>query len=110
MRTTTQNLAELVAFTRALQWSSSSTAARGRPVCVRYTTEYAARIATGAWKAKKHKAVAAEARGAWARLQHVSGSRAWMQHVKPTQRDSAAARGLASEGKQGRHTYEPAVT
>ena len=62
VKTTTQNLAHLVAFTRALQWAHSNGRALGRPICIRYNSEYAARIATGAWKAKKHKAFAEEAR------------------------------------------------
>ena len=66
--TTTSNLAELVAFTRALQWAARHPLATGRPICIRYNSEYAARIATGAWKAKKHKAMAAEARQSWAKL------------------------------------------
>ena len=55
VRTTTDNLAELVAFTRALQWARQYALAMDQPVCMRYNSEYAARIATGTWKAKKHK-------------------------------------------------------
>ena len=76
VKTTTENLAELVAFARALQWAAAHALARGRPICIRYNSEYAARIATGAWKAKKHKDMAAEARRAWAMLKKERGGRA----------------------------------
>ena len=51
VKTTTANLADLVAFTRALQWAHSHSRAQGRPICLRYNSEYAARIATGTWSA-----------------------------------------------------------
>ena len=82
VKTTTHNLADLVAFTRALQWAHSNARARGQPICIRYNSEYAARIATGAWKAKKHKAFAEEARRAWAQLKRDKGGQVWMQHVR----------------------------
>ena len=50
VKTTTQNLADLVAFVRALQWAVGHGLARGKPVCIRYHSEYAARISTGACK------------------------------------------------------------
>ena len=77
VKTTTGNLANLVAFARALQWAHSNYRARGRPICIRYNSEYAARIATGAWRAKKHKSFAEEARRAWAQLKRDRGGRAY---------------------------------
>ena len=100
VKTTTKNLADLVAFTRALQWAVSHGLARGKPICIRYHSEYAARISTGAWKAKKHKAMAEEARRAWAQLQRVSGGRAWMQHT-PAANYYRRAAALAKAGKEG---------
>ena len=101
VKTTTENLAELVAFTRALQWAQSFYYATGRPICIRYTSEYAARIATGAWKARKHKAMAAEAQRAWASLKRSNGGRVWMRH---TPRHDLAHR-LAGQGKAGAWVY-----
>ena len=63
---------------------------------MRYTSEYCARIATGAWKAKKHKKVAAEARTAWKELRKSNGGQVWMQHDK-----SHKAKSLAERGKTG---------
>ena len=80
--TITENLAELMAFTRGLQWARRFRDAQGRPINMRYTSEYCARIATGAWKAKKHKKVAAEARTAWKELKKSNGGQVWMQHDK----------------------------
>ena len=110
VKTTTQNLADLVAFTRALQWAHSNTRARGRPICIRYNSEYAARIATGAWKAKKHKAFAEEARRAWAQLKRDKVGRVWMQHVRHEDLDYLIAGGLARAGKNGRSEYSETVS
>ena len=101
VKTTTSNLADLVAFTRALQWARSYALSQGRPVCVRYSSEYAARIATGAWKAKKHKAMADEARRAWAALKRANGGRVWMRHASVKDPRIATAQGLADSGKKG---------
>ena len=94
-------VAELAAFTRALQWARSYAIAIGRPVCVRYHSEYAARIATGAWRAKKHRDFAAEARGAWAALKRANGGRVWMRHVSVKDFCIGAAIALAQHGKKG---------
>ena len=109
VKTTTQNLADLAAFTRALQWAVQHGAARGKPVCIRYNSEYAARICTGMWKAKKHKAMAEEARRAWAQLKHTSGGRAWMRHVPRTEAVYIRACQLAKAGKGGTHIYAEVV-
>ena len=76
VKTVTENLAALVAFTRALLRAAQDPLAnpilaRGqadRPICIRYANQYAAMIATGVWKPKKHKAMAEKARQAWKRL------------------------------------------
>ena len=94
--TITENLAELMAFTRGLQWARRFRDAQGRPINMRYTSEYCGRIATGAWKAKKHKKVAAEARTAWKELRKSNGGQVWMQHDK-----SHKAKSLAERGKTG---------
>ena len=80
VRTTTGNLAALVAFTRALQWALHDPDARVRPICVRYSNEYAANIASGVWRPKKHNAMAEEARCAWAALKRAKPRGVWMQH------------------------------
>ena len=64
-----------------------------------------ARIATGAWKAKKHKAFAEEARRAWAQLKRDRSGQAWMQHVWHEDADYLLAGGLAQRGKSGRFEY-----
>ena len=40
--TITENLAELMAFTRGLQWARRFRDAQGRPINMRYTSEYCA--------------------------------------------------------------------
>ena len=110
VKTTTGNLAELVAFTRALQWAHQHSRAQGRPICIRYNSEYAARISTGAWRAKKHKPMAAEARHAWAQLQRSRGGRVWMRHVTRADPFYPRARGLAAAGKGGTHTCSETVS
>ena len=109
VRTTTQNLSDLVSFARAVRWAAQHFTARDKPICVRYNSEYAARIATGAWKAKKHKAMAEEARQAWAQLKRTSGGRAWMRHVPTQDATYMAARRLAKAGKGGASIYAETV-
>ena len=88
-----------MAFTRALQWARKSTHG---PVCIRYTEEYAARIATGAWKAKKHKPMAAEAQRAWRALRKERGpEQVWMQHAPARSEWAVEAWRLALVGKAG---------
>ena len=105
VRTTTSNLADLVAFTRALQWATTHWAA-GKPVCIRYSSEYAARIASGAWRAKKHKPMAAEARRAWHALRKLKGGdNVWMQHAPVALAWSGQALQIAKAGQSGTETY-----
>ena len=102
--TTTSNLAELVAFTRAVDWAHANRLAFGKPVCIRYDSMYAAHIATGIWKAKKHKPMARAARQAWARLKRSKEGRAWMKHVRGhtgNQWNERADR-LADQGRGGK--------
>ena len=101
VKTITSNLADLVAFTRALQWATDSAVARGHPICIRYRNEYAARIATGAWKAKKHKAMAEEARRAWTTLRRRLKGCVWIRHTH----QNGEANALAAQGKKGRSIY-----
>ena len=106
VQTITGNLAALVAFTRAIQWVSRHWHTTGRPVCVRYSNAYGAMIASGTWKAKKHKAMAAEARTAWKALKRQIGGQLWLRHVmKPGEHQWArVANVLAGRGKQGIRT------
>ena len=99
--TITQNLAELMAFTRALQWARCNINAQRKPILMRYGSEYCARIACGAWKAKKHKAVAAEAREAWKELKRSNGGQVWMRHSKEERAKDLAARGQMGERVDG---------
>ena len=103
VKTTTNNLAELVAFTRALRWAYESPRAYGRPICMRYDSMYAAHIATGVWRAKKHKAMAEEARQEWTRLKRATGGRLWMAHVRGHSGHewNDLADRLAERGRQG---------
>ena len=102
--TTTSNLAELVAFTRAVDWAHANRLAHGKPVCIRYDSMYAAHIATGIWKAKKHKPMAHAARQAWARLKRSKEGRAWMKHVRghTGNRWNERADRLADQGRGGK--------
>ena len=106
VQTITGNLANLVAFTRAIQWVSRHWYTAGRPVCVRYSNAYGAMIASGTWRAKKHKAMAAEARAAWKALKRQIGEQLWLRHVvKPGEHQWArGANVLAGRGKQGTRT------
>ena len=96
--TTTNNLAELLAFTRALACYHPSTA-----VVLRYDSTYAAMIASGTWKARKHKAMAAEARRAWAALKHAHARTLWLRHVRGHSGNywNTIADRLADQGRHG---------
>lgn len=112
VRTTTNNVAELVAFTRGLTWAAYHPLAQqqpgiAHPVCMRYDSVYAAMIATGVWRAKKHKEMAAAARQAWATLMKRTRGRLWLKHVKGhsghTWNDVADR--LAEQGRRGAQRY-----
>ena len=108
VRNGTNNSAELVAFTRALQWACNDEAAQGRPICMRYDSCYAAMIASGSWKAKAHKELAAEARAAWTALRQRTDNRLWMRHVRghSNHKWNHTADRLAADGASGRDRYE----
>ena len=82
VKTTTNNVAELIAFTRALTWALvDPRAVAATMIVLRYDSQYAAMIACGAWRAKKHKELAADAQRAWKRLRLARCDRACMRHV-----------------------------
>ena len=60
-------------------------------------------IATGTWKAKKHREAAHLAREAWARLKKARGD-VWILHTPP--KSLGRPEGLAASGKAGVRTYE----
>ena len=66
-----------------------------------YENEYAARVSSGAWKARKHKQVAAEARRAWKALKKSNGGRVWMWHNRESRAKDLAMRGQAGERIEG---------
>ena len=109
VNTTTQNLADLVAFTRALQWARFYATSQGKPILLRPDSEYAARIASGAWKARKHKDMALEARRAWAALKRSNNNRVWMQHATRHTFEALDACKLAERGKSGSYCYSRPV-
>ena len=79
---TTNNVAELTAFAAGLRWVKTCRLAAGRPICMRYDSKYAAHIASGAWRAKRHKALAQEARELWTAIRKKTRGQLWMRHVK----------------------------
>ena len=76
----------------AIQWVSRHWYTAGRPVCVRYSNAYGAMIASGTWKAKKHKAMAAEARAAWKALKRKIGGQAVAAPRREARRASVSGR------------------
>ena len=120
--TATDNLARLIAIARALAWAADHPAANPilpmgsepSPVCVRYSDEYAAMVACGGWKAKKHKDAAAVAHQAWKRLKAQRGKQLYLQHAHMKHpRDGRwlrEAASLALAGKRGTYTYAEDVS
>ena len=106
--TGTNNSSELVAFTRALQWAYTDQAAQGKPICMRYDSCYAAMVASGSWKAKAHKALAAEARAAWAALRDKTKNNLWLRHVRghSGHKWNNIADALANRGQKGERIYQ----
>ena len=106
-KNTTNNLAELVAFTNGLRWARH---AHHGPNVMRYDSTYAAHIATGVWRPKKHKAAAAEAVKAWAVLKG-QGRGLWLKHVKghSGHRWNDRADRLADAGRSGQTSYHAVV-
>ena len=107
--TATNNSAELLAFTRALQWARTDTQG-GTPICMRYDSCYAAMVASSSWKAKAHKALAAEARTAWLRLQQHTHNKLWLRHVRGHSNHewNNIADTMANLGRSGKRVFKPA--
>ena len=108
----TNNVAEMAAFIHALRWVRLSPLAKGKPICIRYDSKYAALVGCGAWKAKANKAIASVARAEWdlaARATRATGGQLWLRHVKGhsdhTWNDVADR--LADQGRQGRKYAGP---
>ena len=113
--TATDNLACLIAITRALTWAADDPVANpilpigehSRPICIRYDmNEYAAMIATGVWKAKKHKDAAPLAQRAWKRLKARKGER--LPAMDSACMQGAPARRVLGEGSAGTRTRRQA--
>ena len=105
--TNTVYSASLVAMRAALGWARTHPAAQGRPICIRYDDEYAARIGTGSWRARKHKPLAAAAVEDWKYLRKIRGDKVWLQHASRRSRHAASIDGayaLADAGKGGKVT------
>ena len=64
-------------------------------------------IATGTWRARKHKALAAAAQRTWQNLRRIKKKRLWIQHVKGHSNDkwNDLADHLAADGRLGTQTY-----
>ena len=67
------------------------------------------RITTGEWKARKHKAMADEARRSWAALKRSNGGRVWVRHTTDAAKATGVVQQLAVRGKQGMHVYAAVV-
>ena len=61
------------------------------------------RIATGQWRARKHKAMAAEAQRSWKALKLSSRGQVWFKHVHTSA--TPRARSLAERGRHGDLRY-----
>ena len=103
-KNTTNNLAELVAFVNGLRWARLNH--RG-PALMRYDSTYAAHVASGIWKPKKHKAMAAQAVKEWAARRR-RGDGLWLKHVKghSGHRWNNRADRLADAGRAGEQRYQ----
>jgi ribonuclease HI len=112
VKTATNNSSELVAFTRALQWARSSHLTKSRAIVIRFDSAYASMIASGSWKAKKHKDLAAEARAAWTDLRKHTNNNLWLRHVRGHSGHAWNDRAdhLASQGRQGQSIYHELAT
>ena len=112
VKTATNNSSELVAFTRALQWARSSHLTQSRAIVIRFDSAYASMIASGSWKARKHKDLAAEARAAWTDLRKHTTNNLWLRHVRGHSEHAWNDRAdhLASQGRQGQSIYQELAT
>ena len=112
VRTGTNNSSELLAFTRALQWARNSHLTQGKAIVCRFDSAYASMIASGSWKARKHKALAAEAHAAWTDLRKHTNNQLWIRHVRGHSRHrwNNRADSLANRGQLGREEYHELPT
>ena len=108
-KTVTENLAHLVAFARACEWALSDPDARGAPIIIRYVRDYAANVATGLWRPRKHKPMAAAAQSAFRALRTQREGEVWIEYVNPTQSRAAEAARLAARGKAGENSDSRAL-
>ena len=76
----------------------------GRAVLLRYVSEYAANVATGLWKPRKHRPMAAAAQRAFNALRKQTGGAVWLQHAPIAHPWASAAQGLAARGKAGENS------
>ena len=60
----------------------------------------------GAWKAKKHKAMAEEAQQAWKRIKIISGGQAWIRFART---DATAAQNAARGQRGEQHVHRESV-
>ena len=74
-----------------------------RPLCIRYTNEWAAFVCSGVWRAKKHREVAAYGRHLWATLTKRLNGRLWLQFSSHKSAgyvpNTTTAAGLAASGR-----------
>ena len=90
--TITKCLADLVAVLHATTWATYSPEARDRPVCIRFSGDYGVNIASGTWRAGKHKAMAQKAQRAWKALYQSRPGEVWMRHTPLKLRKNRAGR------------------
>ena len=78
---------------------------------MRYDSKYASHVASGAWRARKHKPLAAAARRAWDRMRKIAKGRLWMKHVKGHSGDkwNDMADSLADAGRSGVNVHQDAL-
>ena len=94
------------------RWVTTYLGVHGRAICIRYDCTYAAMIASGAWKPKKHKEAAEDARRAWRAAWHSTNGRLWLQRRKQNAHalHIHVADVLASKGARGVETYAATVS
>ena len=76
------NVAELLAFTKGLRWARTHPSAAGRAIVMRYDSKYAALVSAGTWKAKKNRVLALQAQREWKLTAIAKRGQLWMRHVK----------------------------
>ena len=95
-----------MAITHALKWADVDPYASGRPIRICYREAYAAMIASGAWRARKHKPMADEAHRAWNAVQKPRPNHLWIGRAsKRDDRWFLYASINANKGKGGTYRY-----